>query len=162
MTKNPDPLLELTTSKGVTRSLDDWSTMHPLCLIFLPGRVEAAAWIPVIERIFATFGDADCTCALVVAGPAEVARRILGPVEEKWLTFVDPVGALSAELGLTHLPAFVHLRHNCTVVSATVGWQPSEWQKVAREVARTTAWSVPQVSGAGDPPKSEGWPVIAA
>ena len=162
MAQNPDPTLELSTSKGVTRSLDDWLTMHPLCLIFLPGRVEGAQWIPVAERIFATFGDADCTCAFVVAGPEEVARRILGLAEEKWMTFVDPAGVLSTGVGLTQLPAFVYLRQDGTVVSAAEGWDPGEWQKVARAVAQSTAWTVPEVRGPDDPPTGTSWPVKAA
>ena len=34
MPKNPDPNLKLTSTKGVTRTLDDWSTMFHLCLVF--------------------------------------------------------------------------------------------------------------------------------
>ena len=57
--KNPDPALKLTTSKGVTRTLDDWSTVFHLCLVILPARSEASVYVPVGERIFATIGDAD-------------------------------------------------------------------------------------------------------
>ena len=35
MAKNPDPNLKLTSTKGVTRTLDDWSTMFHLCLVIL-------------------------------------------------------------------------------------------------------------------------------
>ena len=42
MAKNPDPTLELATSAGVTRTLDDWTTMFHLCLVILPDRPEAA------------------------------------------------------------------------------------------------------------------------
>ena len=60
MAKNPDPTLKLTSSKGVTRTLDDWSTMFHLCLVILPDRPEASVFVPIAQRIFATFGDADC------------------------------------------------------------------------------------------------------
>ena len=160
--KNPDPMLELTTSRGVTRTLDDWSTMFQLCFVILPARPEAAAWIPVAKAIFATFGDSDCTCAYVVTGPAEVARRLLGPAERDEMTFVDPDQALVASLGLERLPAFLHLRQDTTVVAATEGWDVAEWQRVAREIARAMAWTHPELTGRGLPPKNGGWPLAVA
>ena len=59
MAKNPDPLLPITSDAGVTRTLDDWATVFNLAIVFLPPRPEASAWIPVIHRLYATFGDAD-------------------------------------------------------------------------------------------------------
>lgn len=162
MAKNPDPMLELTTSRGVTRTLDDWSTMFQLCCVVLPGRPEAAAWIPVAQKIFATFGDSDCTCAYVVTGPAEVARRVLGPAERDEITFVDPDHTLVTSLGLERLPAFVALRQDTSVVAAAEGWNASEWHAVAKEIARAQKWTTPELTGRGMPPKSEGWPLATA
>jgi hypothetical protein len=158
---NPDPTLKLSTSRGVTRTVDDWTTMFHLCLVLLPGRPEGAAWIPVAQRIFATFGDADCRCAFVVNGNEEVARRLLGDVEARVMTFVDPDSAFVGSLGLERLPAFVHLRQDTTVVAAAQGWQPREWQLVARQVGEAMAWTVPEVAGPGDPRPSLGWPISA-
>jgi hypothetical protein len=155
-------MLELTTSRGVTRTLDDWSTMFQLCCVVLPGRHEAAAWIPVARKIFATFGDSDCTCAYVVTGPAEVARRLLGPAEREEMTFVDPDHALVTSLGLERLPAFVHLRQDTTVVAAAEGWDPRDWQRVAKEVAKAMQWTTPELTGRGLPPTTEGWPLTTA
>jgi hypothetical protein len=157
--ENPNPTVELTSSKGTTRTLDDWSTMFPLCLIMLPPRPEASAWIPVAERIFRTFRDADCHTALYVAGPAAVAQRLLGPAEDRYLTFADPDAALAKQLGLGHLPAFVVLRQDTTVVAATEGWEPAAWQEVVQAAARLLAWTEPQVGGAGDPAPTPGWAV---
>ena len=70
-----------------------------------------------------------------------------------------PDGGFVASLGLTHLPAFVHLRQNTTLVAAAEGWDPRAWQAVAKEVAKSMAWSVPTVAGPGDPPPTPGWPV---
>jgi hypothetical protein len=160
MAKNPDPTIKVSTSKGVTRTIDDWSTMFHLCLVILPARPEATDWLPVARRIFATFGDADCHTAFVVAGPESVAERVLGDQEEAAaMTFVDPDLELVRGLGIERLPAFVHLRQDTTVVAATEGWDPREWQRVAREVGRALAWTVPEVSGPGDPPRHAGWPV---
>jgi hypothetical protein len=125
----------------------------------LPARPEAAAWIPVARRLFATFGDADCHCAFVVAGPETVADRVLGPAADEIMTFVDPDLELVHSLGLERLPAFVHLRQDTSLVAAAEGWEPREWQRVAREVGKSMAWSVPEVAGPGDPRPTPGWPV---
>jgi hypothetical protein len=155
--KNPDPSLKLTSLKGVTRTLDDWSTMFHLTLVILPGRPEASAWVPVARRIFRTFRDADCRTAYCVTGPAEVARRVLADAADEALVFVDPDGALVQSLGLERLPAFVHLRQDTTLVAAAEGWDPREWQRVAREVGKAMAWTVPEVIGPGDPAPTSGW-----
>jgi hypothetical protein len=159
LAKNPDPTLKLTTTKGVTRTLDDWSTMFHLCLVILPPRREGSAFIPIAERIFAVFGDADCHTALCVTGNEFIARSVLGDAEDRYLIFVDPDAAFVQSLGLTHLPAFVHLRQDTTVVASAEGWDPDEWQRVAKEVARAMAWTYPEIARAGDPPPTPGWPV---
>ena len=125
MAKNPDPTLELTTSKGVTRTLDDWSTMFQLCLVILPDRPEAAEWIPVARRIFDVLGDSDCRTAYVVTGTRMIAQRILGEEEQRQATFVDPDRTLVKSLGLERLPAFVFLRQDTTVGAASEGWDPA-------------------------------------
>jgi hypothetical protein len=158
MAKNPDPALKLTTSQGVTRTLDDWSTMFHLCLVVLPARTEAAAYVPVGLRLFSVFGDADCRFAFVVTGPESVAKRLLGDAESKVVTYVDPDRELVASLGLERLPAFVLLRQDTTLVTATEGWDPKDWQRVAREAGRLLAWTVPEVAAEGDPPPFAGWP----
>jgi hypothetical protein len=157
--KNPDPTLELTSSRGATRTLDDWSTMFPLCLVMLPARLEAAAWVPVAERVFRTFRDADCHTVFYVAGPAAVAQRILGDAEDRYLTFADPDAALATSLGLEHLPAFVYLRQDTSVGVAAEGWDPALWQNAVDETAKALAWTTPQVGGSHDPAATPGWPV---
>jgi hypothetical protein len=152
--KNADPSLKLTSSKGVSRTLDDWCTMFHLCLVMLAPRPEASAFVPIGERIFATFGDADCHTAFYIAGNEFVARA-----EQKYLTFCDPDATLAASLGLTRLPAFVHLRQDTTLGAAAEGWDPREWQRVAREIGKAMAWTVPEVAGHNDPPPTPGWPV---
>ena len=159
MAKNPDPNLKLTSTKGVTRTLDDWSTMFHLCLVILPPRPEAAVFIPIAERIFKVFGDADCRTAFCVVGNEFIAKGVLGEAEHQYLSFVDTDGELVTSLGLTHLPAFVHLRQDTTLVAAAEGWDPAAWQAVAKEVGKAMAWSVPTVAAAGDPPPTPGWPV---
>ena len=159
MAKNPDPNLKLASTKGVSRTLDDWSTMFHLCLVILPPRPEASAFIPIAERIFKVLGDADCRTALCVVGNEFIARGVLGDAENKYLSFVDTGGELTTSLGLTHLPAFVHLRQDTTLGAAAEGWDPVAWQAVAKQIGKAMAWSVPTVAAAGDPPPTPGWPV---
>jgi hypothetical protein len=156
---NPDPTLKLETVKGVTRTLDDWTTMFHVCVVVLPPRPEATVFIPIAQRIFATFGDADCRCAFVVPGPQPVAEKILGPVADQVLTFLDPNLEFVESLGLERLPAFVHLRQDTAVVAAAEGWDPQAWQQVAKEVGAALAWTVPEVAGPGDPRPTLGWTV---
>ena len=162
MAKNPDPSLQLTSLGGITRTLDDWSTMFHLCLVILPDRPEAAGWVPVARRIFRTFGDADCHTAYCVTAAPPIAERILGDAASEALVFVDPDRALVQSLGLERLPAFVHLRQDTTLVAAAEGWDRREWQRVAREVGKILAWTVPEVSGPGDPRPTAGWAAAAS
>jgi hypothetical protein len=157
--KNPDPGLTLTTTRGIARTLDDWTTMFQLFLVVLPARPEATAYLPVARRIFATFGDSDCNCALVVTGEAEIARRMLGADEAGELVFADPDGALVASLGLERLPALVQIRQDTTLGISAEGWNPTEWQRAVRQLAKVMKWTVPEVSGPGDPPRGTDWPV---
>ena len=62
-------------------------------------------FLPVADRIFAVFGDADCHTAFCVMGNEFIARGVLGAHEDRYLTFVDPDGALVKSLGLERLPA---------------------------------------------------------
>ena len=75
MAKNPDPTLALSTSTGTSRTLDDWTTMFHLCLVILPDRPEAAAWVPVARRIFDVLGDSDARTAYVIPATPAIATH---------------------------------------------------------------------------------------
>lgn len=161
MAKNPDPLLAITSFHGKTRTLDDWATVFNLAIVVLPDRPEGAHFLPVIERIFATFGDSDVRTIVCVPSTPAITKRILGDVVDEWLVWCDPERALVDSLGLERLPAFVHLRLDTSLVSAAQGWSPTEWQKVADEIARHEHWTSPIVSGRGDPHPTPGWPIAS-
>jgi len=159
--KNPDPLLQITSYAGKTRTLDDWATVFNLAIVVLPDRPEGSNFLGIVDRIFATFGDSDVrTIMCVPSGPA-IAKRILGAAVDRYLVWCDPEKAFVASLGLERLPAFVHLRQDTTLVSAAQGWSPSEWQKLADEIARHEHWTSPIVSGHGDPQPTPGWPIAS-
>ena len=161
MAQNPDPQLAITSLAGVTRTLDDWTTVFNLAMVVLPDRPEGRAFMPVIERIFATFGDSDVRTVVCVPSTTAVTRRILGDAADKWLVFCDPDKAFVNSLGLERLPAFVHIRQDTSLVAAAQGWSPTEWQKVADELAKHQHWTSPQVAGRNDPPPSPGWPIAS-
>lgn len=162
MAQNPDPQLQLTSLRGVTRTLDDWATVFNLAIVLLPGRPEASGWVPVVDRIFRTFGDSDVRTIVTVAAPPAVADRILGEgAADRWLVFCDADGALAASLGLERLPAFVHLRQDTTLAAVAQGWSPREWQRVADEIAKAQHWTAPVVAGRDDPPPTPGWPLAS-
>jgi hypothetical protein len=160
MAQNPDPQISITSYAGVTRTLDDWATVFNLALIVLPDDPDGASFIPVIDRIFATFGDSDVRTIVCVPSTAAITKRILGDRLEKWLVWCDADKVLVSSLGLERLPAFVHLRQDTSLVSAAQGWSPTEWQRVADEIAKHEHWTSPIVSGRGDPAPTPGWPAV--
>ncbi|MFM8304477.1 MAG: hypothetical protein ACKOA9_09300 [Actinomycetota bacterium] len=162
MAKNPDPTLALTTLAGTTRTLDDWTTMFHLVLVVLPDRVEGAQWVPVGERIFATFGDSDARVAFVVPGPAPMAHRLLERGSGKYSVFLDPDRALIGSLGLERLPALVHLRQDATLANVAEGWDLAAWQRSTRAIAKALAWTSPEIAHRTNPPATAGWPALPA
>ena len=44
--QNPDPLLQITSYAGVTRTLDDWATVFNLAIAVLPDRPEGSSGAP--------------------------------------------------------------------------------------------------------------------
>jgi hypothetical protein len=129
--------------------------------VVLPDRPEGGSFLGIVDRIFATFGDSDVRTIICVPTTPAIAKRILGAEVDNWLVWCDPERALADSLGLERLPAFVFLRQDTTLVSAAQGWSPSEWQKVANEIARHEKWTSPIVSGRGDPKPTPGWPIAS-
>ena len=159
--QNPNPLLPITSYGGVTRTLDDWATVFNIALIVVPDRPEGAGFIPVIDRIFDTFGDSDVRTVVCVPSTRTITKRILGDAVDRYLTWVDSDRALVESLGLERLPAFLLLRQDTQLVVAAQGWSPTEWQKVADEIARKEHWTAPRVAKQGDPAPTPGWPVAS-
>ena len=59
-----------------------------------------------------------------MVGDEFIARGVVGEAEQEALVLCDPDGSFVQSLGLTHLPAFVHLRQDTTLVDAAEGWTP--------------------------------------
>ncbi len=158
MAQNPDPSLPVSSLKGASRPLDDWTTMFHLVAVILPDRPEGAEWIRIADRISSVLGDADCRVVLCVTGAPAIARRVIGDAADRYLVLLDPDRALVGSLGLKHLPAIVHLRQDTTLVDAAEGWQPGEWQRVVDGLADAMKWSAPPLVGPDLPRPTAGWP----
>jgi hypothetical protein len=155
--QDPDPTVELTTARGVTRTLDEWTTSFHLALTVLPGRPEAAAYVRIGRRIADVLGGSDCRPAFLVVGNERAARRVLGGVMDEYLCFLDPEGALVKAAGVTRLPAFVHIRVDCSLAGAAEGWDPDAWDDAVERLAKEMAWTRPLIPAPGDPPPFAGW-----
>ncbi|HLG01470.1 MAG TPA: hypothetical protein VI916_13465 [Acidimicrobiia bacterium] len=159
MAKNPDPIIEVTTLQGRTRPLDDWLTISHLCLVALPSRPESQLYVPLGIRALDAFQQADCKTAFLITGSEAQARRLLADDLNRFVVFLDPERTLVESLGLTALPAFVHLRADTTLVDAAEGWDPPAWQRVSAGLAAAMKWSQAVFPLAGDPPPHPGWAV---
>jgi hypothetical protein len=159
MAQTPDPTIPLANLHGRTRTLDDWLTISHLALVVLPGKPEASKYVALGERALRVFRESDARTAFLVTGNEHAARRVLGPVAERYVVFVDNERALVNSLGLARLPAFVHLRSDCALVDAAEGWDPQAWDRVSESIAKATRWSRAVYPMPGDPAPFEGWAV---
>ena len=157
MAQDPDPTVELTTARGVTRTLDDWTTTFHLALTVLPGRPEASVFVRIGRRIADVLGGSDCRPAFLIVGNERAARRVLGTTIDEYLTFLDPEGAFVKAAGLARLPAFVHIRVDGSLAGAAEGWAPDAWNDAVERLAKEMAWSRPLIPAPGDPPPFAGW-----
>lgn len=157
MAKDPDPTTTLRTLDGKSRSLDDWTTMFHMLLVAVPARPEAAAYFSIGARILHVFQGADCRGAFLVTGTSDHTRRMLGETAEQYLVFVDPERAAVGSLGLTRLPALVHLRQDASLAEAVEGWDPEAWGALVARLGREMSWSHPSLPAPGDPAPFSGW-----
>ncbi|MGH9038696.1 MAG: hypothetical protein ACRDZ3_00535, partial [Acidimicrobiia bacterium] len=148
---------ELTTLRGVTRTIDGWTTSFHLALTILPGRPEASAWVRVGRRIAQVLGGSDCRPAFLVIGNERSARRVLGADADTGLCFLDPEGTAVKGLGVERVPAFIYVRLDNTVGSAAEGWDPDAWDDAVARLAKEMAWTKPLIPAPGDPAPFPGW-----
>lgn len=152
-------MLELTTIKGVTRTLDAWTTTFHLALVALPGRPEASQYIPIGRRIIDVLGGSDARPAFLIYGNERNARRVLGGWAEQYFTFLDVEGTAVKGLGISRLPAFVHIRLDNSVASLVDGWDPAAWGDAVELLAKEMSWSKPLIPAPKDPRPFTGWSV---
>jgi hypothetical protein len=145
-----DVLLTPLTGKG--RTLREWLTTFHLAVVALDPFTKEGAWIlPVATRVLNHFSQADVRVAFLLPATPQECRLFLGPWVNTLLTFSDPDRTAIGGLGLERLPVFAHIAMDGTIEGKAEGWQPSEWQAVAENLARVTSWSFPIVERDGDP-----------
>jgi hypothetical protein len=157
-----DPPLDLvlTPINGSGRPLNAWLSMFHLVFVALNPWNERSRWIlDTATRIFDTYDEADCRVAWLVGGDAGDARRLLGPLADEVLTFLDPDFAAIRAFGLSALPAVVHLGVNGSVATAVEGWDPTGWRKLTDELSRVLSWTQPPIPWPTDPQPFEGAPL---
>jgi hypothetical protein len=157
---NPPPDLLLTPMDRSAAPVSAWLSMFHLVFVAVNPRNERSGWIlDTAGRIFDTYDDADCRVAWLVAGTPAEARRLLGPLADEVLTFVDPDLAAVKAFGLSALPAIVHLGMDGTIVNAAEGWDPPAWRKLTEDLSRILKWTQPPIPWARDPEPFAGVPV---
>ncbi|MGD9798842.1 MAG: hypothetical protein AB7H43_01000 [Acidimicrobiia bacterium] len=151
------PDLEVGLLDGRARPLRAWlTTFHLVTAVLDPYTAESAALLPTVTRIFRVYAEADCRVAITVTCTGPEAREFLGPYADEFLVFTDPDRALVAGLGLTRLPALVHIRQDLSVAGCAEGWQPGAWRDVTDRLSKAMSWSRPVVPDLGDPAPFEG------
>ncbi|HEX7096513.1 MAG TPA: hypothetical protein VF183_11565 [Acidimicrobiales bacterium] len=161
MVNAPSTDVELVTTRGESRPLADWLTTFPLALGIVDPYTHESAWLlDTIARIFRVYQGADVRVAWLVTGPADDAKRFLGPLGDEFLTFCDPERSVVKALDLTTLPAFVAIRQDGSLLGAAQGWDPPAWNAVAEDLTRLTGWSRIVIPGPGDPVAYPGTPAL--
>lgn len=145
---------------GETTRIDSWTTTFHLALMVLdPFELESAWILETAVRVLRTFAESDCRASFLVTCSDPEARQFLGPLTEEFLVFTDPERLAVKGMGLSHLPAFVHINANNEIDSKAEGWQPDEWRRVSEELSASMSWHRPEIPLASDPVPFAGTPV---
>jgi hypothetical protein len=159
---DPSPDLPLTPLDHESHTVREWLTMFHLVLVALDPFEESSAWlVDTAGRILSDYDQADCRVAFLVAGTEDEAGRFLGHWARDVLTFADPDLVAVKGLGLTALPAWVHLAMDGSVMSSCEGWDPPCWREASEQLSRIVAWSAPVIPLPTDPAPFPGTPVQA-
>lgn len=159
---NPSPDVVLTSLDGDARPLEEWLTTFHLASVILDPYTNESSWIlGTAQRVLNGFRGSDCRVNFILTCSRSEARDFLGPIADDFLVYVDPDRALVKSLGLEQLPAFVFVRTDGTLQASAEGWNATEWRSVADTIARSCAWSRPNLPVAGDPGPFHGTPALA-
>jgi hypothetical protein len=157
----PSVDIDLAAASGESRPLGEWLVTFPLALGVVDPYTHESAWLlDTIARVFRVFAGSDCRVAWLVTGPADDAKRFLGPLGDEFLTFVDPDRSLVKSLDLSTLPAFVVVRQDGSLLGAAEGWDPPAWHAVAEDLTELTSWSRLAIPGPADPVAYPGTPAL--
>ena len=154
--------VELHPIEGESLTVGDQTAMFHLVGVAIDPYTHESAWLlETAGRILTAFHGADCRVAWLVRAPAQDAVTFLGPWAEQVLTFADPDGTAIEALGITQIPALVHVGTDLSVVGRADGWDPAEWKAVTDNLADVMAWNKVPLPRPGDPVPFAGVPVDA-
>jgi hypothetical protein len=144
-------------------TLGGWLATFQMAAVVLDPYTHESAWVlDSARRILGHFRGADCRVCFIVEGTEDEARQFLGPITAEFLTLSDPERGIAKGAELEHLPAFLHIAQEGTVVGVAEGWSPSAWKDVAVGLGRRMSWSHPAIPAAGDPVAYPGSPALGA
>lgn len=153
------PDITLNPLQGEARTIADWVTTFHLALAAVdPFTQQSAILLPTAARVLQTFSGSNCRMAWLVAGTPEQAQEFLGPLADDFLTFADPERQAIGELGLSELPALLHVNHGLEVVGMAQGWNPPQWREVTDVLSDQMMWSRVEIPLPSDPPGFHGTP----
>jgi len=142
-------------------TLEQWlTTFHLVTVVLDPFTAQSAWLLPTIGRILRVYDDADCRVAITVTCDEVGAQQFLGPYAREFLTFVDPDRAAVKALGLSTLPAIVHIRQDLSIAGASEGWDPEGWREVTERLSQAMSWTAPSIPGPRDPAPYAGTPAL--
>ncbi len=161
MATDPRPDLLLHLLGGEPRTIRAWLTNFHLCVVTLDPFTNESAWIlETAGRVLCEYSAADTRVGWLVTGTPEETAQFLGPWAGRLLAFADPEREAVKALGLTHLPALVHLNMSGAVEGAAEGWDPMAWRAVAENLSRILSWNVPVLPAPTDPAAFPGTPAL--
>jgi hypothetical protein len=144
------------------RTAAEQLTMFHLALVVLDPYTYESSWLlQTGARILRDFAGADVRAAFMLTTDEPGAREFLGPLAEEFMCFVDPDREAVKAIGLSELPAFVHVALDLTIVGAAQGWDPETWRPVVENLAEVMSWSRPQIPKPGDPVPFAGTSAVA-
>lgn len=132
---------------------------HLVVVAIDPYTYESSWILPTAGRLLEHFIGADCRVAWLVTAPEADATAFLGPWAERILTFCDPDRTAVTGLGITEIPALVHVGTDLSVIGRADGWDPGTWRPVTDNLGRMMSWSRPNLPRPGDPLAFAGTPV---
>jgi len=138
--------------------------MFDLCIVALDPFTDESAWLlETAGRVLSVFDQADVRVAWLMAGATpEECRLFLGPWADRIMTFADPEREAVKALGLSRLPALVHIGIDGNVIGVDEGWHPVEWRRIMNDLAKRMAWLPPTIPEPGDPGPFDGSPALPA
>ena len=158
-TLSPD--LVLHALGGDDRTVAEQLTLFHLVTVVLDPYTHESSWLlETAGRILSNFSGADCRTAITLTCDEKGARQFLGPWADRLMVLVDPDREFVKDLGLSELPAFVHIAHDGSVMGLAEGWDPETWRPIAENLAKIMSWSRPAIPMTGDPVPFEGTPAL--